>query len=159
MERLAGLEEHVVRDVDDVVDRAMAGAGNRLLQPGGARADLDAGEMRRTIIRAEFGRAEPGRPCGRVRGKMDRGRRNGLERARADGGDFPRDAAIGKQVGAVGGDLDLEQGVAGLILGENFSDGRVGRQDEQTLGVLGQREFLRGAQACPGKARRAVSIP
>jgi hypothetical protein len=38
-----------------------------------------------------------------------------------------------------------------LVLGENFPDGRVGRQDEQALGVLGQREFLRGAQHALGK--------
>jgi hypothetical protein len=72
VERLAGLEEDVVGDVDDVVDRAMAGGGDRLLQPRGARADFDVGEMRRTIIRAEFGRAEPGRPRGRLVGKRMR---------------------------------------------------------------------------------------
>ena len=151
VERLAGFEEDVVGDVDDVVDRAMAGGGDGLLQPCGARADFDVGEMRRTIIRAKIGRAEPGRPRGRVSRKMERRGGDDPEAARADGGDFPRDAAIGEEVGAVGGDLDVEEGVAGLVLGEDFPEGRVRREDEKALGVLGERQFLLGAQHALGK--------
>jgi hypothetical protein len=76
VERLAGLEEDVVGDVDHVVDRAVAGGGNRLLQPRGAGADLDVGEMRRGVIRAEFRRAEAGGPGReRWRGRRFRARR------------------------------------------------------------------------------------
>ena len=74
-----------------------------------------------------------------------------LDLARADGGDFACDAAIRKQVGPVGRDFNVEHRVAGHVLAEDFPDRRVGRQDEQALRILGQREFLRGAEHALGQ--------
>ena len=42
--RVPQLEEHVVGDVDDVVDRADAGRGEPLGEPGGRRADADVSD-------------------------------------------------------------------------------------------------------------------
>ena len=51
MERLAELEHHVVRDVDDVVDGAHTRRDQALLDPGGRRPDAYPGEERRRETR------------------------------------------------------------------------------------------------------------
>ena len=56
--RLPGQQHHVVRDVDDVVDRALAGGHQARLQPGRRGADRDVRERPRGEARAEVGRLD-----------------------------------------------------------------------------------------------------
>ena len=55
VQRLRGEQHHVVGDVDDVVDRPLAGRHQPRLQPGGERPDLHVGEDARGEARAELG--------------------------------------------------------------------------------------------------------
>ncbi len=55
MERLRSQQHHVVGDVDDVVDGALAGRHQACLEPRGGRTDLDVLEDARREARAELG--------------------------------------------------------------------------------------------------------
>jgi len=142
VEGLAGLEEDEVGDVDDVVDRAMAGGGNGVLQPLRTGADLDVGKVRRGVKRTEVGGVEAGGEGGRCGREDDFRFGEGLEGACPDGGDFAGEAAVGEEVGAIRGDFQVEEGVAGHVLGEDFADGSIGREDEEAFCVVGEGKFF-----------------
>ena len=112
MQRLAGEEHHVVGDVDDVVDRPLPRGREPRLEPERRRSDLDVGECPRREPRAEFGyldrdRGEVGDVpfAGRL-GVLGPGRRRQI--GTGDGMDLPADAVDAEAVGAVGGDLEVE---------------------------------------------------
>ena len=70
VQRLAGQQHHVVGDVDDVVDRALAGGHQARLQPRRRRADRDVLEQPRGEARAQVraprprcSRPRPARAC------------------------------------------------------------------------------------------------
>ena len=54
MQRLAGFVKNVVSDVDDVVNRTLSSAFNRILEPLGTGADFDALDTNRSIMRADL---------------------------------------------------------------------------------------------------------
>ena len=157
VQRLAGFEHHIVADVDDVVDRTKADGGEALLEPGGARADLDAGKDVRGVERAILGAvdADGAEQIG-AGGLVEReGAAEGFlrieQREFEPRGEFARDAEVRESVGTVRRDLDIEHGVAGR---EHVVDGRAERgavgEDEEAGGVLGEAEFLRGAHHAVG---------
>ena len=109
--RLAGQQHHVVRDVDDVVDRALAAGHQARLQPRRRRADRHVLERARGEARAEVGRLdddldadvaaladEPGSSAHGGGASARAGRRVRLA----------RDAVDAEAVGPVGRDLELE---------------------------------------------------
>ncbi len=151
VERLARLEQDIVRDIDHVIDRTMSRRLNRLLQPERARAHLHIGQVRRGIIRAEIRRAQLRRPRRRRRWEGNNCRPQDLEFARAGRRDFARHAEIRKQVGPIGRDLHLEDRVARLVLVEKLPHRRIHRKNEQALGVLRDGQLLRGAEHPLGK--------
>ena len=74
VQRLAGQEHHVVRDVDDVRDRALAGGGQARLEPRRRRADLHVLEHARGEARAQVGDLDGHRRLAPPR-RTSRGRR------------------------------------------------------------------------------------
>ncbi len=149
VQRLAELEHDVVADVDQVVDRAEAHRREAFLHPGGARADLHAGDGDADVKRAVLRRVDadalqeigPGRAAGAV--ELDRGE---LQLVAQPGGQLAGHAEMAKRVGAVGRDFDIENRVAirqGLV--DRLADGRGGREDQQTRMIARQAEFIGGA--------------
>jgi hypothetical protein len=109
------LEQHQVRDVDHVGDRADTEAGDAVLQPQGRRADVDVDDDRCPVVRAALsvfhGDArkivhDPGRDARR------RLRRGELESEVVEGGELACDADVTERIGSVGRHPDLEDGVA-----------------------------------------------
>ena len=67
VQRLPGEQHHVVGDVDDVRDRALAGGHQPRLQPQRARSDLDVLEHARGEARAQVGTLDDDRSRRRPR--------------------------------------------------------------------------------------------
>ena len=109
VQRLAGQQHHVVGDVDDVRDRALAGGHQPRLQPRGARPELHVLEQAGGEPRAEVGVLDLDRDAldraGRARVLVPRRR---VERRAGGGVGLARDPVDGQAVGPVGGDLELE---------------------------------------------------
>ncbi len=158
MEGRAGFPEDVVGDVDDVVDRFVAGGGDLVLQPLGAGADLDVLEQGQGVIGAgpifigerDFPVGGDGGP-----GHLDLGHR--LERAAAERRQLAGEAAVGEEIGAVRGDFEIDDGVGGDGLGERAEGGAL-RQEQQALGVLGQAEFLGRAHHALGELAAQLAL-
>jgi hypothetical protein len=109
VKRLAGLEQDVVRDVDDVVDRADAGGLEALDHPRRRRCDPDAedraGRVARTqVFGGDLDRERLGDVVRAVE-LLDRGDADGL--AEVDAG-LARDAEHREQVRAVRRDFEVE---------------------------------------------------
>ncbi len=108
--RLPGEQHHVVGDVDDVVDRALAGRHQPRLQPQGRRRDRHVLEQPRGEAGAQVGRPHVDGEAGdRVaRGvRVLRPRRRGERRVRG-GVHLARDAVDAQAVRPVRRDLELE---------------------------------------------------
>ncbi len=170
MHGLAVFEHHVVADIDDVVDRAQTHGGEATLDKLGRRAYLHAGDhgggVERAVLRcfdahgfqqvvARGGRA------GVVDGAQIQG--DGGRGRDADAhlrvtkllfeprGEFARDAEVTERVGAVGRDLDVEHDIAGRQdVVDRRADRRFAGEQEQTLRVLGEGEFLGRAHHAGG---------
>ena len=166
MQRLGRHQHHVVGDVDDVVDRALAGGHQPRLQPRRRRADLHALVHARGEARAQVGVLDDhlGGLHRSRRSRIGRPRRCGQRRAR-DRVDLPRQPVDTQAVGAVGGDLQLEDvGGDRQHLGQRLAGGQVAVEDEdaRVVGpdaelVLGQDHPVGLDAAQPGLAeRRAV---
>ena len=127
VQRLAGQQHHVVGDVDDVVDRPLAGGDQAGLEPERRWADRDVDERARREPRTEIGNVHPHRcdlgdvaVAGRLRiGRPGRTRQLGAAQC-MDLARHPEDA---EAIGAVGCDLELEH-----LLGdrEKVSERRAG---------------------------------
>ena len=118
VERLAHLPQHEVGDVDHVVDRADADRFEPAHQPVRARAQPHVLEHARRVARAE---ARLGH--GHARERRGRARRSRAARAAgrrsvdtAQDGDLAREPDVVHAVGAVAGDVDVEQRVVALDL-------------------------------------------
>ena len=149
MERLRGEQHHVVRDVDDVADRAHARPEQPRLQPRRGRRDRDVGE---------HAGAEPGAQVGHFDG--DRGvvggrplprrlrvahPRRGRELGAGHRVELARDAVNAEAVHPVRGRLQLDDRLGdGEDLGERGSRrGAVG-EDHDPVVVLPQPKLLLG---------------
>ncbi len=154
---LAVFEHHIVADIDDVVDRTQADGGEAALDPLGRGADLHAGDDRggveRAIVRA--GDAHAREQIGARLGGDLGGREGNLRVAELllePCGEFAGDAEVAEGVGAVGRNLDVEDGVAGgKHVVDRRAEGGLAGEDEQALGVLGDGELLGGAHHAGGK--------
>ena len=107
--RLAELEQHVVGDVDDVVDRANAGGLQPRRQPGRRRRDGDVGHGRgiaRTQVRRIQLHCDIGRRCRWQRLGHERFHRQRIRRA-----DLAREADDAERVRPVGSDFEIEHRV------------------------------------------------
>ena len=152
VERLAGLEHHVVRDVDDVVDAAETDLLERGAQPIGAGPDLHALHDASGVARAEVRRLQPHGDevrdvLGAGGGRRQLGGRD-PERVAGHGGDLAGDADEGVEVRSVGSDLEVVHDVAAgaaEMLGERLAHLGVGREDQQAVHDLGQSQLGRRA--------------
>ncbi len=115
VQRLAPAEHHVVGHVDDVVDGPHAGVRETRLEPGRRLAHLDAADDPRRVARAQVGvRDLDGDGLGR-RGAAEDGGLGDGRRRQLDAGrrrDLTGDAVDAEAVGPVGGELQLEHGLA-----------------------------------------------
>ena len=150
VEGLAGLQHDEVGDVDDVVDGALAGGDESLLEPVGRGADFDAPDDGDDVAQAEVrvgdldaGGVDDG---GAVLGVV------GLRLADSlagEGGDLAGDAEEGEVVGAVGGGGDVEDGLAEHV-GEGGADFEGVVEDEDALVFVGEAEFALRADHAGG---------
>lgn len=156
MEWLAGFHEHVVRDIDHVIDGAHADFFEGVDEPIGAGSDLYTGDDAGDVPGAEVGGIEAnvdqvgglGGICGGLRLCLRQ-----AEWIAGDGGDFTGDTDDAIEVGSVGGDFEIEDGVAGgaaEVLGEGLADFGVGFEDEEAVGIGGEAEFFWGAHHAVG---------
>ena len=115
MQRLRVLEQDVVGDVHDVVDRPHAGRPKAALHPVRARPDPDARDHAADVAAAQLGVDDAdldqvaARRVGRAR---ERGHEVALHRAVEPGAELARDAEVAHAVRAVGGDLGFHDRLA-----------------------------------------------
>ena len=148
VQRLAGLEHHVVCDIDDVVDAADADPLERVAQPTRTGADLHAANDARVVARAVLGVVKP---------HIDE--RRGVVVARRQVGDLRQSKRIAGERADLAGDADEAVPVrpvrrhlevvnhivaaAAQVLGERLANLRVLRQNHQPFGVVGEAKLLR----------------
>ena len=107
--RVAELEQHVVRDVDDIVDGADAGCGQPLLHPRWRRRDLHFSEGA-AVTRAAVGILDRDPQIASLRrvGFAERREARHLQRRVVQRRDLARDAKRAEAVGTVRGDLEID---------------------------------------------------
>ena len=147
MQRLAELEHHVVRDVDDGMDRAQTRAAEPLAEPerrtsAGAKAAHDpAGEPRATLAGEQLHRETL--PGARARGFRLAPR----ERQAASSRELARDPEHAEAVAAVRRHVDLEDRVGeSQVVGERVAERRVAVEQQQAVRLVRQLELLARAQ-------------
>ena len=115
VQRLRVLEQDIVGDVHDVVDRPHAGRPKAALHPVRARPDPDARDHAADVAAAQLGVDDAdldqvaARRVGRAR---ERGHEVALHRAVEPGAELARDAEVAHAVRAVGGDLGFHDRLA-----------------------------------------------
>ena len=151
VQRLAEFEHHVVGDVHEGADRTDAAAQQALLHPlGGRRLGVDAADDAAAVTRAGFRRVEHDHPRVAMAGGHRLAGRQ-AERAAGEGGHLAGDAAEAQAVGAVGRQLDGEQGVVeGQVIAQIGADRRVLGQHQEAAALVGDAEFLGRAQHAEG---------
>ena len=156
VQRLAGLEHHIVGDIHHVADAAHPHLLEGGPEPVRARADLDALDDAGHVARAQVRCLEADanqirrRRGGRV---LRQGRVRQAQRVAGQRADLAGDADDAIQVGPVGGDFQVINHVAARpaeILGERLAHAGVGREDEQSLDGVRQPQFLGGAHHAVG---------
>lgn len=68
-----------------------------------------------------------------------------FERDAGEGGEFAGEAEVAEEVGAVRGDLEVEESVAFDDLVDGFADGQLAVENPQAAGVFADAEFLAAA--------------
>ncbi len=147
VDRLTELEHHVVRGVDDVRDRPLAGGEEAHLDAIGRRADGDAADPATDEAGAQVGIVHvDGQPLGR-RGALAFLDHDVREPDLATGGrgDLAGQPQDRQRVPAVGLDVHVEHVVA-IEVRERHPERRVGREDEDPVAVAGQPQLLARAQ-------------
>ena len=145
---LARKEHHIVGDVDDVVDRAGTGSSHAAGQPVGAGADLDVLHDAGRIAAAHLGiiDGDVHEVCHLLGRLVLDGRQLDVGVLVEDGRDLGRHAGHGQAVGAVGGHLAVDHGVADAVpVHEIHAHRRVLRQDHDTGVVGGDAQLAGGA--------------
>ena len=151
VDRLAQLQHHVVRGVNHVRDRALAGGEEAHLDVVRRRADGHAAHPPAHEPGTEVGVTDfDGQPV-RDGGAapllhLDHRHADGLVRG---GGHLPGQAEDRQGVAAVRLDVHVEDHVA-VQVGQRHAQGRAGRQDEDPLAVPGEPQLLAGAQHAVG---------
>ncbi len=153
VQRLAGFDHHVVRDVDDVADAADADGGEPAGEPGGRGADGDVREGR-DVARAGGtvldGDAQIARDGGIGR---RRERHDGITERRVEPDrDLAREADHAEAVGPVGGDLEIDHrvGRAAVLGGDVFHGRHFEAGHVEGMGQLGDRRLDGHQFAKPG---------
>ena len=149
MERLAGFVQHVVGDIDDVIDRALTSGLDGVLEPTRTGAYLDPLNADCSIVRAGLGGADLDTTDERLASRF-------VFRAGFDigvfhidaklSGQLAGDADVAQHVDTVGRDLEVEDRVA---VGEESVQRRAERgvrlEDHDAVVVLANLKFLGGA--------------
>ena len=151
VQRAVEVEGEEVGDVHERRNRPQADGAQPLLQPGGRgavghAADQPAGEMRRPLgdVRGDAD------PRSAVETALDRRHRQRLERPQPARREVAGDAADAQRVGAVGGDLDLDDRVdlfgriGGQPVGEAVPDLARGQLDDAVVFVAEFQLAFRG---------------
>ena len=144
VQRVAELEHDVVRDVDDVVDRALPGGLQPLLHPARRGPDADALDDRRDVARAEV-RVVDRHGGGVLDGLVALGVvvvREAQLRAE-DGSRLARDADHVHHVGPVRPGVHVQHHVAEVV-GERRAHRRIRRQLEDALVLVGEPQLALG---------------
>ena len=163
MQGLAQQEQHVVGDVDDVVDGSCAGSGNALRQPFGTGTHLDVADDACGITRAELGIGNlhgAQVACGLiVFHQLDTSGYIGNGYA-VHGADLTGHTLHGEAVGTVGGDFQVEDTVGQApVLGEVHAHGRIFGQDHQAVdAVVAQAQFLGRAVHTQGNLAAQLAL-
>ena len=146
MGRLAHLEHHVVRRVDDVADRAHAGGPEAHLDPVGRGSDGRVGHPSSDEPRTELGllHLHGESPVHRLAGFGEDDLRPAERRTRRRR-DFSRQTDQRQGIAAVRFDIDVQDDVA-VELREVDAQRRIRGQDQDAIGVAGQVQLVAGAQ-------------
>lgn len=151
VQRLAELEHHVVGHVHQRADGADAATRQALLHPlGRRRLGIHAADDPSGITRAGLGCVQhDGTAVADHRRHRLAGRQT--QRLAGQGRHFPGDAAEAEAVGAVGRQLDREQGVVeGEVVPQVGTDRRILGQHQQTAAFIGDAQLLGRAQHAEG---------
>ena len=150
MERARQIEGDVVGDVDQSRDRPEPDGGEPVLQPSGAGSVTDIAKHPPddegagiAVIRREI--APPGKRA--LEPALDRRRIERLEAPHPGRGEVAGDAADARAVGAVGGQPDLDRGIADAERhGRRRAGGKVAFEIDDALMLVRQAELALGAQ-------------
>ena len=150
VQRLAGLEHHVVCDIDDVIDAADADSFKRVAQPARAGADRHAANDARVIAWAVLGVVEPhiDQRRGILVALWQVGDLRQAQRVPGERADLAGDADEAVPVRPVRRHLQIVNHIvaaAAQVLGKSLAHLRVLRQNHQPVGVRGKAQFLRRA--------------
>ena len=152
VERLAALEHHVVRGVDDDVHRPHAGTAQPEAEPERRGLDVDGAHEAGTVVRAQVGSLDAHADvAGGGRPHLARPRPRMAEADAAQRRDLARDAEDRQAVAAVGRHLELEH--RGRDPVERRAGNGVGRQEQHPAPIVAERELrLRAEDAGGGHA-------
>ncbi len=152
VEGLAHLHEDVVGDVNEVVDGAKADAVKALLKPLGAGGDFHAADGAGDVEGAGFGGVDADF-CGCGRAGLEVGLDVvgfAFEGEAGEGGEFPGEAEVREEIGAIRGDFEIEEDIGLDELAEGFADGGGGVEDEEAAVVVGEAELAAAAHHAEG---------
>ena len=156
VQRLAALHQHIVRDVDDVVDRRDADRRQAIDQPGRARAELSR--------RESPGRCSGSKASGQssVDARSDRspavaafariGRRQ-LQRPIPKHRDFAGDAEVAQAVGPIAGHFQIDRPIVAVLLGRLRDSGRPSSAGRSTA-----RATCRAGRIVSANPRKRASV-
>ena len=148
VQRLAGLEHHVIGHIDDVVDAADADPLERVAQPTRAGADRHAANDARVVARAVLGIVEPhiDQRRGIFVARRQVGNLRQSKRVAGDRADLAGDADEAVPIRPVRRHFQIVNNIvaaAAQVFGERLADLRFLRQNHQSFGVVGEAKFLR----------------
>src|SRR5207302_4403384 len=111
VERVAKLEHHVIRNIDDVADAGDAGSFKAVLQPFWRRLNLYVSNDASGEAAAEFGGLDfDFYSVARFGGAFRRFRRNMFQRELVNGADFTGNAVVAESIRTIGTDFGVDNG-------------------------------------------------
>src|SRR5581483_193158 len=148
VQRLAGFEHHVVRDVHDVADAADTDFFERRAEPIGTGANLHAPNYTGGVPRAEFGVVEADGDEALNARTTGIGRKRNVrhfQRVARNGADLAGDANNAVEVGAIGSDFEIVDHITGgaaEIFSDRLADLCVLGKNQEAIHLVGQAKFL-----------------